>query len=82
MSETELAAAATTDIVDEMEAYRASLRQTDVDHEGPLSIMLGSAIAEIKHLRLLAGKVSTGYTFADLKRYATHYQAARETPKT
>ena len=82
MSESELAAATATDIVDEMEAYRATLRQTETDHEGPLSIMLGSAVAEIKHLRSLAGKVSTGYTFADLRRYATHYQAAAETTKS
>ncbi len=52
MSESELAAATATDIVDEMEAYRATLRQTETDHEGPLSIMLDRAGDGIDALKI------------------------------
>jgi hypothetical protein len=63
-----------TDIVQQLETYRASLRQESLDHEGPLAVMLGEAIAEIKHLRLVAGKVSRGFTFADVKAQAKNHE--------
>ena len=65
-----------SDIVAELEAYRASLRQADLDHEAPLAVMLGTAVAEIKHLRQLAGKVSSGFTFNEIKRDAKNFKEA------
>ena len=67
-----------TDIVSDLREYRQELRaMAGQEHERdatPLGDLLKRAADEIEHLRQLAGKVSSGFTFNEIKRDAKNFK--------
>lgn len=59
------------DILDDLYEYRNGLGVPD---GSPLSVLLARAIEEITYLRELAGGVSRGPSFSDIKSQAANYK--------
>ena len=71
-----------TDILTRLQAYRpVNPESAELAADGDVAARVlitvtdwRDAIAEIEHLRSLAGKVSRGFTFADIKAQAKNHE--------